>query len=184
MVELGNDGAVKMSHMEVLQPAHKCSWQTVAKSDKEPAWPKTCIPAVGMITHKEPCMQCTLKGVSCTGMLGKTCNACMRIKQGCEKSSKAAGKKAQAGTSVVQSMKAPKASPSKWGHNNDNDDDIVEVVKSRAHGKGKGLVHGGLDDKTTTALSQALMMVRAEAMASHAATMHLQVSVDQLTEAP
>ncbi|KAI5993126.1 hypothetical protein F5J12DRAFT_897045 [Pisolithus orientalis] len=43
-VELSNDGAVKMSHMEVLQPAHKHSWQTVAESDEEPAWPKIHIP--------------------------------------------------------------------------------------------------------------------------------------------
>ncbi|KAI5987922.1 hypothetical protein F5J12DRAFT_786992 [Pisolithus orientalis] len=148
MVELGNDGAVKMSHVEVLQPACKasqhghCPWQTVAESDKEPAWLKIHIPAMGTVTHKEPCMWCTLKGVSCTGTLGKTCNACARIKQGCEKSSKVAGKK-------------------------------VQVVESRAHGKGKAPVYGGLDDKTAMALSRALTIVRAKAMASHAATMHL-----------
>ncbi|KAI5997660.1 hypothetical protein F5J12DRAFT_895806 [Pisolithus orientalis] len=181
VVELGEDGAVKMSHVEVLQPAHKWSWQTIAESDEEPTWPKICIPATGTITHKEPCMQCALKRISCTRTLGKTCDACVKIKQGCEKSSKVAGKKAQVGTSVVQSMKAPKASPLKWGHDND-DDDIVEVVQSRAHGKGKAPVHGGLGDKTAMALSRALTTGRAEAVALHTATMCLQVCLNQLME--
>ncbi|KIO02195.1 hypothetical protein M404DRAFT_28105 [Pisolithus tinctorius Marx 270] len=77
---------------------------------------------------------------------------------------------------------APKAGLSKWAHD-DDDDDIVEVVESRTHGKGKALVRGGLDGKAATALSRALTMVRAEAAASHAATMRLQVRIDQLTEA-
>ncbi|KIO08872.1 hypothetical protein M404DRAFT_22687 [Pisolithus tinctorius Marx 270] len=162
-VELGDDRAVRMSHVEVLQPARKWSRQTIAERDEEPARPKIHIPATGMITHKEPCMQCALKRISCTGMLGKTCDGCVKIKQGCEKSSKAAGKKAQVGASVAQSMKAPKASLSKQGHNGNDDDDIMEVVESRAH-------------------SKALTMVRAEAAALHAATMRLQVHVNQLME--
>ncbi|KAI5990058.1 hypothetical protein F5J12DRAFT_786585 [Pisolithus orientalis] len=169
VVELSDDGAVKMSHVEVPQPAHR-SQKTIAESNKEPTWLKICIPATGMITHKEPCMQCALKRIYCTGMLGKTCDVCAKIKQGCEKSSKAAGKK------------APKASPSKWGHD-DGNNDIMEVVKSRARRKGKVPVCGGLDDKTAVALSRALMMVRAKAMASHTATMHLQVCINQLMEA-
>ncbi|KIN98408.1 hypothetical protein M404DRAFT_31414 [Pisolithus tinctorius Marx 270] len=147
---------------EEKTPACKQSQQTIAESDKEPTQSKIHIPAMGMITHKEPWMQCALKRISCTGMLGKTCNACTKIKQGCEKSSKAAGKKAQAGASVARSTKAPKAGPSKWDHDSD-DDNIMEVVKSRACGN-------------------VLTMVRAKAMASHAATMCLQVCVDQLTE--
>ncbi|KIO03225.1 hypothetical protein M404DRAFT_27215 [Pisolithus tinctorius Marx 270] len=72
--------------------------------------------------------------------------------------------------------------PSKWAHD-DDDNDIMEVVESRTRRKGKALVHGGLDGKAAAALSRALTMVRAEAAASHAATMRLQVCVDQLTEA-
>ncbi|KIO05033.1 hypothetical protein M404DRAFT_25647 [Pisolithus tinctorius Marx 270] len=125
MVELGDDSAVKMSHVEVPQPAHKA----IAESDKE-----------------EHC-----KGAPCIRPSGKTCDGCTKMKQGCEKSSKGVGKRAQAGASVVQSTKVAKASPSKW--TNDDDDDIMEVVKSRAHGKGKAPVHGGLDGKTAMALS-------------------------------
>ncbi|KAI6030518.1 hypothetical protein F5J12DRAFT_888324 [Pisolithus orientalis] len=55
------------------------------------------------------------------------------MKQGCEKSTKAMGKKVQAGASVAQSLKAAKASPSKRAA--DDNDDKVEVVESHAHVK-------------------------------------------------
>ncbi|KIN94402.1 hypothetical protein M404DRAFT_35091 [Pisolithus tinctorius Marx 270] len=103
-------------------------------------------------------------------------------KQGCKKSMKAAGKQAQAGTSTAQSSKAPKAGPSKWAHN-DDDDNIVEVVKSRTHGKGKASGRSMVSNKTATDLLQALAMVRAEAVAAHAANLQLQVHIEQLAEA-
>ncbi|KIN98790.1 hypothetical protein M404DRAFT_31109 [Pisolithus tinctorius Marx 270] len=99
----------------------------------------------------------------------------------CKKSTKAVGKWVQAGASIAQSLKAPKAGPSKWAHD-DDDDDIVEVVKSRTHGKGKTSRHSMVSNKTMTDLSQALTMVRAEAVATHAANLRLQVCIEQLAE--
>ncbi|KIN96811.1 hypothetical protein M404DRAFT_32950 [Pisolithus tinctorius Marx 270] len=101
--------------------------------------------------------------------------------KGCKKSSKVVGKKAQAGASVAQLMKASKAGPSKWAHDDNNNS--VEVVKTHGHGKGKVPVHGGVDEKTAMSLSQALGMVRAKAMAAHAANLCLWVHVKQLAEA-
>ncbi|KIN96160.1 hypothetical protein M404DRAFT_33474 [Pisolithus tinctorius Marx 270] len=163
-VDVGNEGmGVKMSHVEVPQPACKRSWQTVAESEDE-AGRKVVIPP-GSVLHKVPCARCSVKNA-----------------QGCEKSTKATGKRAQAGASIGRSSKAPKAGPSKRAHD-DDDDDIMEVVESRTRGKGKAPVRGGLDGKAAAALSRVLTMVRAEAAASHAATMCLQVRIDQLTEA-
>ncbi|KIO13320.1 hypothetical protein M404DRAFT_18808 [Pisolithus tinctorius Marx 270] len=178
-VEVGNEGAgVKMSHVEVPQLARKRSRQTIAESEDE-AGRRVVIPP-GSVLHKVPCVRCSVKNAVCFGVEGRTCDGCTRMKQGCEKSTKAAGKRAQAGASVGRSSKAPKAGPSKQAH---DDDDIVEVVESRTRRKGKAPVRGGLDGKAAVALSRALTMVRAEATALHAATMHLQVRVDQLTEA-
>ncbi|KAI6140979.1 hypothetical protein BKA82DRAFT_32705 [Pisolithus tinctorius] len=101
------------------------------------------------------------------------------MKQGCEKSNKGTGKKAQAGASVAWLTKALKAGPSKWAHNDDN----MEVVETCTHGKGKAPVHGGLDGKTASDISQALGMVRAKAKAAHAANLRLQVRIEQLSEA-
>ncbi|KIO02898.1 hypothetical protein M404DRAFT_27510 [Pisolithus tinctorius Marx 270] len=79
--------------------------------------------------------------------------------------------------------KAPKAGPSKWAHDNDNDNDIMEVVEGKTCRKDKAPVCGGFNGKTTADISQALGMVRAEAMAVHAANLHLQVRIEQLSEA-
>ncbi|KIN99130.1 hypothetical protein M404DRAFT_30776 [Pisolithus tinctorius Marx 270] len=166
---------VRMTHMEVPQPAHKRSWQAVAEGDDDDK-PKITIPP-GSVLHPVPCMQCTIKGIPCTRPSGKTCNGCTKMKQGCKKSNRGAGKKVQAGAST----KAPKAAPSKWAH--DNDDDNMEVVKTCVHGKGKVPVHSGFDGKTTSDISQALGMVRAEAMAAHTANLRLQVRIKQLLEA-
>ncbi|KIO10455.1 hypothetical protein M404DRAFT_21380 [Pisolithus tinctorius Marx 270] len=180
-VEVGNEGTgVKMSHVEVPQPARKRLQQTIVESKDEAGRRVMILP--GSVLHKVPCARCSVKNAVCFGVEGQTCDGCMRMKQGCEKSMKVAGKRAQAGASIGQSSKAPKAGPSKRAHDN-NDNDIVEVVESRTHGKGKAPVHGGLDGKAAAALSRVLTMVRAKAAASHAATMRLQVHVDQLTEA-
>ncbi|KIN95849.1 hypothetical protein M404DRAFT_33814 [Pisolithus tinctorius Marx 270] len=72
--------------------------------------------------------------------------------------------------------------PSKWAHD-DDDDDIVEVVESRTHGKGKTSGRSAVSNKTATDLSQALATVRAEAVAAHAANLQLQVRIEQLAEA-
>ncbi|KIN95452.1 hypothetical protein M404DRAFT_34142 [Pisolithus tinctorius Marx 270] len=112
-VEVGNEGAgLKMSHVEVPQLARKRSRQTIAESEDE-AGPRVTIPP-GSVLHK---------------VLGEE-------RGGCEKSTKAAGKRAQAGASIARSSKAPKAGPSKRAHD-DDDDDIVEVVESRTCRKGK-----------------------------------------------
>ncbi|KIN93533.1 hypothetical protein M404DRAFT_36024 [Pisolithus tinctorius Marx 270] len=87
-----------------------------------------------------------------------------------------------AGASIARSSKAPKAGPSKRAHNND-DNDIVEVVESRTRGKGKTSGRSAVSNKTATDLSQALAMVRAEAVAAHAANLRLQVRIEQLAEA-
>ncbi|KIO02917.1 hypothetical protein M404DRAFT_27533 [Pisolithus tinctorius Marx 270] len=180
-VEVGNEGAgVKMSHVEVPQLARKRSWQTIAESEDEAGRRVVILP--GSVLHKVLCTRCSVKNAVCFGVEGRTCDGCMHMKQGCEKSTKAAGKRAQAGASIGRSSKAPKAGLSKQAHD-DDDNDIVEVVESRTRGTGKALVRGGLDGKATAALSRALTMVRAEAAASHAATMHLQVRIDQLMEA-
>ncbi|KIN93399.1 hypothetical protein M404DRAFT_36140 [Pisolithus tinctorius Marx 270] len=132
--EVGNEGAgLKMSHVEVPQPAHKRSRQTIAESEDE-AGPRVTIPP-GSVLHKVPCARCSVKNA------------------GCEKSTKAVGKWAQAGASIVQSSKAPKAGPSKQAHD-DDDDNIVEVVESRTCGKGKTSGRSAVSNKTTTDLSQ------------------------------
>ncbi|KIN99091.1 hypothetical protein M404DRAFT_30706 [Pisolithus tinctorius Marx 270] len=170
----------RMSHMEVPQPARKRSRQTIAESDDN-GKPKVTVPP-GQVLHAVPCMRCTIKGTPCFGPSGKMCNWCVKMKQGCKKSSKGSGKRPQAGASIACATKAPKASTSKQAHDND-DNDVMEVVKGRTCGKGKAPVRGGFDDKTATDISQALGMVRAEAMAAHAANLHLQVHVEQLLEA-
>ncbi|KAI6157171.1 hypothetical protein BKA82DRAFT_4346259 [Pisolithus tinctorius] len=156
MQEIGDKGtAVKMSHVEVPQLAHK----TVTRSDNE-LQPKVLVPPGS-----------------------KTCDGCAKMKQGCEKSNKeGGGKSAQAGASVACATKAPKAGTSKWAHD-DDDNDVMEVVEGKTCGKGKAPVHGGFNDKTTLDILQALGMVRAEAVAVHAANLHLQVCVKQLSEA-
>ncbi|KIO00484.1 hypothetical protein M404DRAFT_29619 [Pisolithus tinctorius Marx 270] len=166
--EVGNEGAgLKMSHVEVPQPARKRSRQTIAESEDE-AGPRVTIPP-GSVLHKVPCARCSVKNAVCFGLEGRTCDGCTRMKQGCEKSTKAAGKR------------APKAGPSKRAH--DDDDDIVEVVESRTRGKGKISGRSAVSNKTATDLSQALAMVRAEAVAAHAANLRLQVRIEQLAEA-
>ncbi|KAI5995290.1 hypothetical protein F5J12DRAFT_896514 [Pisolithus orientalis] len=82
----------KMSHVEVVAwPVQKQLWQTVAESmDKDKL--KIIVPP-SLILHK--------------------------MKQGCEKLTKAMGKKAQAGTLVTQSLKAVKAGLSKRATDDD-----------------------------------------------------------------
>ncbi|KIO09540.1 hypothetical protein M404DRAFT_22042 [Pisolithus tinctorius Marx 270] len=138
-VEVGNKGAgLKMSHVEVPQPACKRSRQTIAESEDK-AGPRVMI-LPGSVLHKVPCARCLVKNA------------------------------------------APKAGPSKRAHD-DNDDDIVEVVESRTCGKGKTSGCSMVSNKTATDLSQALAMVRAEAVAMHAANLQLQVCIEQLAEA-
>ncbi|KIN96145.1 hypothetical protein M404DRAFT_33548 [Pisolithus tinctorius Marx 270] len=159
---VGDEGAgVKMSHVEVPQPARKHSRQTIAESEDK-AGPRVTIPP-GSVLHKVPCARCSVKNM------------------GCEKLTKAAGKQAQAGASIGKS-RAPKAGLSKRAHN-DNDNDIVEVVESRTCRKGKTSGCSMVSNKTVTDLSQALAMVRAEAVATHAANLWLQVHIEQLAEA-
>ncbi|KIN94528.1 hypothetical protein M404DRAFT_34961 [Pisolithus tinctorius Marx 270] len=164
----------RMLHVEVPQPVHKWSWQAVAEGDDVDKL-KISIPP-GLVLHMVPCTQCTVKGMPCIRPSGKTCN-------GCEKSNKGVGKKVQARASVVQLTKAPKASPSKWAHDDNDDDDDMEVVETHVHSKGKVPVHGRFDGKTTSDIFQALGMVRAKAMATHAANLCLQVHIEQLLEA-
>ncbi|KIO00008.1 hypothetical protein M404DRAFT_29840 [Pisolithus tinctorius Marx 270] len=157
--EVGNEGAgLQMSHVEVPQPARKRLRQTIAESENE-AGPRVMIPPRSVL-HKVPCVRCSVKNV------------------GCEKSMKAMGKRAQAGASIARSSKAPKAGPSKRAH----DDNIVEVVESRTCGKGKTSGRSAVSNKTATDLLQALAMVRAEAVATHAANLRLQVRIEQLAE--
>ncbi|KIN95159.1 hypothetical protein M404DRAFT_34422 [Pisolithus tinctorius Marx 270] len=161
--EVGNEGTgLKMSHVEVPQPARKRLQQTIAES-KDEAGLRVTIPP-GSVLHKVPCARCSVKNA------------------GCEKSTKAAGKRAQASASIARSLKAPKASLSKRAHD-DDDNDIVEVVESRTRGKGKTSGRSAVSNKTMTDLSQALAMVRAEAVAMHAANLWLQVRIEQLAEA-
>ncbi|KIO04275.1 hypothetical protein M404DRAFT_26465 [Pisolithus tinctorius Marx 270] len=171
----------RMSHVEVLQPACKQSRQMITESDNDGKHKVTVPP--GQVLHAVPCAHCSVKGTPCFRPSGKTCDWCMKMKQGCEKSSKGAGKRAQAGASITRLTKAPKAGPSKWALDDDDDDDDVEVVETHAHSKGKAPVCGGLDGKTTSDISQALGMVRAEAVAAHAANLRLQVCIEQLLEA-
>ncbi|KIN93444.1 hypothetical protein M404DRAFT_36110 [Pisolithus tinctorius Marx 270] len=168
----------KMSHVEVVsQPVCKRSWQTIAESEDEEE-PKIIVPP-GSILHKVPCACCMVKNTACTGPVGHTCNGCTWMKQGCEKSMKAAGKKAQAGAFIAQSSKAAKAGPSKRA----TDDDEVEVVESHTCTKGKAPVRGRLDPKVMADLLQSLRLLCAEAAELHAAYLRLQVHVDQLAEA-
>ncbi|KIN96035.1 hypothetical protein M404DRAFT_33691 [Pisolithus tinctorius Marx 270] len=155
--------SVRMTHVEVPQLVCKQSQQAIAEGNDDDK-PKITIPLGS--TERQDMQQV------------------MKMKQRCEKSNKGTGKKVQARASVAQLTKALKAGPSKWAHDNDDDnDDDMEVVKTHAHGKGKALVHGRFDGKTALDISQALGMVRAEAMAVHAANLRLQVRIKQLVEA-
>ncbi|KIN97490.1 hypothetical protein M404DRAFT_32221 [Pisolithus tinctorius Marx 270] len=163
----------KMSHVEVVaRPVRK----TIAESEDEDE-PKINVPP-GSILHKVPCMHCLVRNAACMGPAGRMCNGCTQMKQRCEKSTKAAGKRAQAGTSVAQASKTTKASPSKR-----TVDDKVEVVESHACTKGKAPVRGWLDARVAADLSQSLRLLRAEAVESQAAYLRLQVHVDQLAKA-
>ncbi|KIN93924.1 hypothetical protein M404DRAFT_35593 [Pisolithus tinctorius Marx 270] len=144
----------KMSHVEVQ------SQQTVAESKVEDE-PKIIVPP-GSILHKVPCTCCLVRNAACTGPVGRTCNGCVWMKQRCEKSTKATGKRAQASASVAQASRTVKAGPSKRAIDDyDNDDnDKVEVVESHTRMKGK-----------------------APAAESQAAYLRLQVHVNQLAEA-
>ncbi|KIO08933.1 hypothetical protein M404DRAFT_22750 [Pisolithus tinctorius Marx 270] len=149
----------KMSHVEVVSwPVRKRSWQTIAESEDEDEPKIVVLPSA--ILHKVPCTCCMVKNTTCIGPVGHTCNGCMQMKQGCEKSMKAVGKKAQAGASITWSSKAAKAGPSKRATDDNDDDDEVEVVKSHTHAKGKAL-----------------------AAESQAAYLRLQVHIDQLAKA-
>ncbi|KAI5994595.1 hypothetical protein F5J12DRAFT_896704 [Pisolithus orientalis] len=131
----------KMLHVKVVsQPV----WKTVTESEDEDKPKIIVLPS--LILHKVPCMQC----------------------MGCEKSTKAAGKKVQAGTSVVWSSKAARAGPSKRAADND-DNNKVEVVESHAHVKGKAPVQGGLNSKVAADLLQLLRLLHVEATELHAA---------------
>ncbi|KIN97689.1 hypothetical protein M404DRAFT_32034 [Pisolithus tinctorius Marx 270] len=166
----------KMSHVEVVaQPVRK----TIAESEDEDKL-KINVPP-GSILHKVPCTRCLVRNAACTGPAGHTCNGCARMKQRCEKSTKAVGKRAQAGVSVTQASRSTKAGPSKRAI--DNDDDKVEVVESHTRAKGKAPVHSRLDAKVAADPSQSLRLLRAEAAESQAAYLRLQVRVDQLAEA-
>ncbi|KAI5997642.1 hypothetical protein F5J12DRAFT_895771 [Pisolithus orientalis] len=129
----------KMLHVEVTQPAWKHSQQMITESKDEVEVPKVTIPP-RLILHKEPCIHCLVKNATCMGLVGCTCDGCACMKQGCEKLTKLAGKRAQVGTLTVWSLKTAKAGSCKRVAD-DNDDDEVEVVKSHMHTKGKALVH-------------------------------------------
>ncbi|KIN96853.1 hypothetical protein M404DRAFT_32806 [Pisolithus tinctorius Marx 270] len=168
----------KMSHVEVVaRPVRKRSRQTVVESEVEDE-PKIVVPS-GSILHKVPCVRCLVRNAACTGPVGRTCNGCARMKQRCEKSTKAVGKRAQAGASVAQASRSAKAGPSKRAI----DDDEVEVVESHTHAKGKAPVRSRLDAKVAANLSQSLRLLCAEAAESQAAYLRLQVCVDQLAKA-
>ncbi|KIO04839.1 hypothetical protein M404DRAFT_25919 [Pisolithus tinctorius Marx 270] len=163
----------KMLHVEVVAwPVRK----TIAESEDEDE-PKINIPP-SSILHKVPCAHCLVRNAACTGPTSRTCNGCAQMKQRCEKSTKAAGKRAQAGTSLAQASKTTKAGPSKR-----TIDDEVEVVESHAHMKGKAPARSQLDARVAADLSQSLRLLRAEAAESQATYLHLQVRVDQLAEA-
>ncbi|KIN93727.1 hypothetical protein M404DRAFT_35811 [Pisolithus tinctorius Marx 270] len=169
----------KMSHVEVVScPVWK---QTVAESEDEDE-PKIVIPP-SSILHKLPCAWCTVKKTACTRPIGWTCDGCVRMKQGCKKSTKAVGKKAQAGALVVWASKTAKASSSKRVVDDDEDDNKVKVVESHTCAKGKVPVRSRLDAKVAADLSQLLRLLRAEAVELQAAYLRLQVRIDQLTEA-
>ncbi|KIO12980.1 hypothetical protein M404DRAFT_19660 [Pisolithus tinctorius Marx 270] len=173
----------KMSHVEVVAwLVRKQSRQTVTESEVEDE-PKIIIPP-SSILHKVPCTCCLVRNAVCTGPVGCTCNGCAWMKQRCEKSTKAMGKRAQAGASVAQASRSVKAGPSKRAvDDNDDNDDKVEVVESHTRVKGKAPVHSRLDAKVTANLSQSLRLLCAEAVESQAAYLHLQVRIDQLAEA-
>ncbi|KIO00535.1 hypothetical protein M404DRAFT_29454 [Pisolithus tinctorius Marx 270] len=132
----------------------KRSWQTIAESEDE-GNPKINVPP-SSILHKVPCTCCLVRNAVCMGPTGHTW-----MKQRCKKSTKAVGKRVQAGTSVTQASKTVKAGPSKRTVDNNE----VEVVESHMCAKGKAPVH------------------IAEAAESQATYLHLQVRVNQLAEA-
>ncbi|KIO05677.1 hypothetical protein M404DRAFT_25375 [Pisolithus tinctorius Marx 270] len=171
----------KMLHIEVVSWPVRKSWKTIMESKDEDE-PKIVI-LPGSILHKVPCARCMVKNTMCTGPVGRTCNGCMEMKQGCEKSTKAVGKKVQAGASVMQSSKAVKADPSKRATDDDDNDDEVEVVESHTHAKGKAPVCSRFNPKVTANLSQSLRLLCTEAVESHAAYLRLQVHMDQLAKA-
>ncbi|KAI6035328.1 hypothetical protein F5J12DRAFT_778796 [Pisolithus orientalis] len=168
----------KMLHVEVVS---RLVQKTVTES-KDKDEPKIVVPP-SLILHKVLCAQCMVKKTACIGPVGRTCNGCAQMKQGCEKSMKATGKKAQAGTSVVRASKTAKTSLSKRVIDDDDDDDEVEVVESHMHAKGKVPVHSQLDAKVMADLSQSLRLLCVEAAESQAAYLCLQVHVNQLAKA-
>ncbi|KAI5994118.1 hypothetical protein F5J12DRAFT_785898 [Pisolithus orientalis] len=107
------------------------------------------------------------QGAMCTGPVGHMCDGWMQMKQGCKKSTKASGKKAQAGMSTVHEGCQGQLTE-------------VEVVKSHLCGKVKAPVCSRLDSKVMADLSQLLRLLQAEAMELQAAYLHLQVHVNQL----
>ncbi|KIO11986.1 hypothetical protein M404DRAFT_19802 [Pisolithus tinctorius Marx 270] len=164
----------KMSHVEVVAQLVR---KTVIESEVKDEL-KIVIPS-GSILHKVPCACCLVRNAACMGPVGCTCNGCAWMKQRCEKSMKATGKRAQAGALVAQASRSMKASPSKRAV----DDDKVEVVESHMCTKGKAPVRSQLNAKVAANLSQSLRLLCAEAAESQAAYLCLQVHVDQLTEA-
>ncbi|KIO11001.1 hypothetical protein M404DRAFT_20531 [Pisolithus tinctorius Marx 270] len=143
----------KMSHVKVVaQPT------IVESEDKDE--PKIVIPP-GSILHKVPCAQCLVRNATCMGPI-----SCTQMKQRCEKSTKAMGKRAQAGASRAI-----------------DDDDEVEVVKSHMHVKGKAPVHSQLNAKVMADLSQSLRLLHAEVTELQAMYLCLQVCINQLAEA-
>ncbi|KIN96549.1 hypothetical protein M404DRAFT_33156 [Pisolithus tinctorius Marx 270] len=147
VVEQGTSAEVpvtteKMSHVEVVS--------CLVRKSEDKDEPKIVVPP-GSILHKVPCTRCTVKKMACIGPVGRTCDGCAQMKQGCEKSTKAAGKKAQAGASVTRASKTAKASLSKRVVDDDDDDDEVEVVESHTCAKGKAPVHSQLDAKVAVA---------------------------------
>ncbi|KIN99724.1 hypothetical protein M404DRAFT_30171 [Pisolithus tinctorius Marx 270] len=165
----------KMSHIEVsTHLVWKHSHQTVAESNDD-NWPKVTVPP-GSILHEVPCVQCTVKGAQCIGPVGKMCDRCTWMKQGCKKSNKGQGAVGKHSATCLA-----KAGPSKKAAAKDKED--IEIVETCRHSKGKVPARGGVDKSTAMALSQALTLVRAEAIAAHAANLCLQVCIKQLLEA-
>ncbi|KIO08931.1 hypothetical protein M404DRAFT_22747 [Pisolithus tinctorius Marx 270] len=175
-VEVGDEGMeVKMSHVEVPQLVCKHLWQTVAESEDE-AGPKVVI-LPGLVLHE-------VLGEECGVFRSRGSNMqWLHMYEAGVREVDKGHRKVGAGWHIMRSSKAPKASPSKWAHDDDDDDDdIVEVVESRTCGKGKASGCSAVSSKTATDLSQALTMVRAEAVATHAANLWLQVCIKQLAE--
>ncbi|KIN96547.1 hypothetical protein M404DRAFT_33153 [Pisolithus tinctorius Marx 270] len=128
----------KMSHVKVVaRPVRK----TVAESEDKDELKIIVLP--GSILHKVPCAHCLVRNAVCMGPAGHMCNGCVWMKQRCEKSTKAMGKRVQAGASVTQASRTAKAGPSKRAVDNNE----VEVVKSHTCTKGKAPACSRLDAK-------------------------------------